>query len=246
MAVYEVNDIQQTEDEEIAEDSEGYGSGFVVTHRSKLKWEWFTQPLTAHLFEFLILSANYKAKQWQGITINRGQCITSISSICEKTGLTARQARTSLKRLESTGEIKVKTTNRFTMVTVCNYSKYQLTEKQSDKQTTNKRQTNDKQTTTTNKGNKGNKENNKDNTIELPEWLDGTLWNDYLEMRKSIKKPATLKAQKIAINKLVEFKEQGSNPNAIVEQSIMNSWQGLFPLKEQQVKQPERRLGKEW
>jgi hypothetical protein len=193
------------------------------------------------------MKATYKEHEvlvgYQKVLLQPGQFVFGRKVASKETRLSERTIRTCLEKLKSMQNLTIKTTNKFSIISIVNWDNYQ---NETTSKTTNKRPANDQQTTTNNKGNKGNKENNKDNTIELPEWLDGTLWNDYLEMRKSIKKPATLKAQKIAINKLVEFKEQGSNPNAIVEQSIMNSWQGLFPLKEQQVKQPERRLGKEW
>lgn len=63
---------------------------------------------------------------------------------------------------------------------------------------------------------------------------------DYLEMRKQIKKTMTEKAVDLAIKKLSElaavpFSDSMDNDLAIqiLNQSVMNSWQGLFPLKEQ-------------
>lgn len=65
---------------------------------------------------------------------------------------------------------------------------------------------------------------------------------DYLEMRKQIKKPMTDRAIELAIKKLEElsalpFSEGMDNDLAIqiLNQSVMNSWQGLFPLKEQKI-----------
>lgn len=65
---------------------------------------------------------------------------------------------------------------------------------------------------------------------------------DYLEMRKQIKKPMTDRAVELAIKKLEElsvlpFSESMDNDLAIkiLNQSVMNSWQGLFPLKEQKT-----------
>jgi len=65
---------------------------------------------------------------------------------------------------------------------------------------------------------------------------------DYLEMRKQIKKPMTEKAVGLAIKKLEElsalpFSDDIDNDLAIqiLNQSVMNSWQGLFPLKEQKT-----------
>lgn len=65
---------------------------------------------------------------------------------------------------------------------------------------------------------------------------------DYLEMRKQIKKPMTERAVELAIKKLEELSAlpfSGGMDNdlaiQILNQSIMNRWQGLFPLKEQKT-----------
>lgn len=65
---------------------------------------------------------------------------------------------------------------------------------------------------------------------------------DYLEMRKQIKKPMTEKAADLAIKKLYElatvpFSDSMDKDLAIriLNQSTMNSWQGLFPVKEQKI-----------
>jgi hypothetical protein len=78
---------------------------------------------------------------------------------------------------------------------------------------------------------------------------------DYVEMRKRIKKPmATERAITLAKNKLQDL-SKGDNEKAIqiLEQSIMNSWQGLFPLKQDGKKQSnfftangERDILSEW
>lgn len=65
---------------------------------------------------------------------------------------------------------------------------------------------------------------------------------DYLEMRKQIKKPMTERAIELAMKKLEELSAlpfSGGMDNdlaiRILNQSVMNSWQGLFPLKEQKT-----------
>lgn len=59
-------------------------------------------------------------------------------------------------------------------------------------------------------------------------------FTDYVEMRKQIKKPMTEKAIDLAMRKLEEL-SKGDNDIAvqILDQSVLNSWQGLFPLKEE-------------
>ena len=47
-------------------------------------------------------------------------------------------------------------------------------------------------------------------------------------MRKSIKKPLSEKACKIALGKLEDLKSQGENVSEVLKQSTFNNWQGLF------------------
>ena len=50
-------------------------------------------------------------------------------------------------------------------------------------------------------------------------------------MRKSIKKPITDSAVPLAVSKLDKLRAAGSDPRAVLEQSTLNSWQGLFEVK---------------
>lgn len=143
-------------------------NGWIKIHRKILDWEWFSCSSTFHLFVYLLLKANMEDKQWRGIVIKRGQLVTSIASICKDTNLTTQQARTSLNRLKSTNEITIKTTNRFTLVTICKYESYQHledTEQQTEQQTTqqsNNKQITNKQQQHKNNKNIRNKEDNKE------------------------------------------------------------------------------------
>jgi hypothetical protein len=64
--------------------------------------------------------------------------------------------------------------------------------------------------------------------FSLPEWVPKELWDGFLEMRKAIKKPATDRAQRLLLNKLSTLQAAGFPPDRVLEQSIINSWQGLF------------------
>lgn len=55
---------------------------------------------------------------------------------------------------------------------------------------------------------------------------------DYVQMRKKIKKPLTNRAIELVFRKLDELASTDHEKVAIVNQSIMNSWQGLFPIKD--------------
>lgn len=62
---------------------------------------------------------------------------------------------------------------------------------------------------------------------------------DYAEMRKKIRKPMTDRAVTLAKNKIakyaaIPFSDEINKTQAIkiLEQSVLNSWQGIFPLKD--------------
>lgn len=70
------------------------------------------------------------------------------------------------------------------------------------------------------------------NTIYiLPDWIDKKTWDDFLEMRKKNRVISTDRAKELIIKKLEKLKAEGNNPNEVLEQSIVNNWKGVFPLK---------------
>lgn len=62
-----------------------------------------------------------------------------------------------------------------------------------------------------------------------PELLEA--FNDFLAMRKKIKKPATERAVKLLLSKLEKMSDNEQERIAIIDQSIINCWQDLYPLK---------------
>jgi len=81
------------------------------------------------------------------------------------------------------------------------------------------------------------KKGKKEVEIILPEYINSELWNAYVEMRKKIKKPLTKYAIKLALNKLEKLRQEGEDPNQVLEQSILHCWQGLFPVKNKPLHQ---------
>jgi uncharacterized protein YdaU (DUF1376 family) len=65
----------------------------------------------------------------------------------------------------------------------------------------------------------------------VPDWVPKEAWEHYEEMRRRIRKPMTDQARKWGLAKLAGLKAHGNDPTAVLEQSVFNSWQGLFPLK---------------
>jgi len=132
--------------------------GWIKLHRKFLKWEWFNDNNMVMIFIYLLLKANFESNKWKGIDVKRGQLITSLNSLSQQTGISLQSIRTVLKRLKSTNEITIKSTNKYSIITICNYDSYQFTEydtnNQTNSQLTNDQQTTNSQLTTDNKENK--------------------------------------------------------------------------------------------
>jgi len=56
-------------------------------------------------------------------------------------------------------------------------------------------------------------------------------WRGFVDMRKAKKKPLTEYAAKKILNKLDALASDDETKAAILDQSIVNCWQGVFPLK---------------
>lgn len=141
--------------------------GFIVIYRDILSWEWYTDVNTAHLFVHCILKANHTDANWRGVEIKRGSFITSLQSLSTETGLTVKQVRNSLEKLEKTGEVANCSTSKYRIITVKNYDMYQNEGKQKGKQEgkvrankrANKGQGEGKQRATNNNDNNKNNDN---------------------------------------------------------------------------------------
>lgn len=100
-------------------------TGFIKLYRSFLEWEWYTDGNTMRLFLHCILKANYHDRRWQGIDIPKGSFVTSTRALTRELKLTHQITRTSLSKLENSGEINTRATQQNTIIEVVNYAKYQ-------------------------------------------------------------------------------------------------------------------------
>lgn len=99
--------------------------GWVKIHSKILKWEWYTDTVTKVVFLHCLLRANFDERDWRGIEIERGSFISTIAALAGELSLTPFQVRSALEKLKKTGEITIKTTNKFSIITISNYESYQ-------------------------------------------------------------------------------------------------------------------------
>ena len=60
---------------------------------------------------------------------------------------------------------------------------------------------------------------------------------DFIKMRKTIRKPLTTKGLELTIQKVNKYSAKKEEQILILNNSIINSWQGVFPLKPEDKKQ---------
>ena len=223
---------------------ENKDKGFIKIYRSMLDWGWYSDANTMRVFLHLLLKANFRETEYQGMIIPIGSTVVGLCALAEQLKLSVQNIRTALKNLKKTGEIEIKSTNKFSIVNIVKYSDYQELDK-ANQQTTNKQLTNNQQTTnkqlTTSKECKECKECK---NIIMPLIFENEkfreIWETYREHRKEIKHKLTPKAEQMALNKLAKMAKNVEDAIAIVEQSIANGWQGLFPLKNNQYNRKQQ------
>lgn len=126
--------------------------GYIKIWRKTLDSPIFSNPHCLILSIYLLIKANYKETRFifnkQEITINRGQCIVGRKALSIETGLSEQVIRSTLTILKNTQFLTIQATNRFSIITICNYETYQSNENEDNQQITNKQPTDNQQITT--------------------------------------------------------------------------------------------------
>ena len=171
------------------------------------------------VFLYFLTHAAQKPRFDRGVRLECGQVIVTMDEVCEATGLTAREYRTAISKLikdkQTTNErqtIDKRTTNKFSIITICNFDSYILMKKgerqTNDKRTTNERQTNDKQPTSQPNPPKNppfiqkEKENEKENLSPTP-----PIKEKDKEKEKASPQPSLRKKEKDSLSESGKTKE---------------------------------------
>lgn len=132
--------------------------GFMFISREKIDdFEWSNNPNVFYVFFKLLFKASYKDKKWEGVDIKRGQLVTGRVALSKELNVSEQVIRTCLDKLTKTGYINQQTTNRYTIITICNYDSWQVLPKTNNQQPTSEPTNN--QPTDNHYINKYNKEN---------------------------------------------------------------------------------------
>lgn len=112
--------------------------GYIKLHRKFTEWKWYHDPNTARVFLHLLLTASWEESEYRGYKIKPGQVVTGRKKLAKELKLSEKAIRTALEHLKSTNEVAIKTTNKFSIITVVNWRKYQLGESEPANKRANK------------------------------------------------------------------------------------------------------------
>lgn len=84
------------------------------------------RPFTRYeAWEDLVMLANWKTNEWEGMIIARGEYVTSQSKLCSRWRWSRQGLRTFLRGLKRATKVTITTTKTLTKITICNYERYQ-------------------------------------------------------------------------------------------------------------------------
>lgn len=119
-------------------------NGYMRISRKIENWGWYRDSNTFRVFFHLLLKAQYQdGADYMGLPLKRGQVVMGRKKLSADLGISEQSVRTSLERLSKSQEITIKSTNRFSIITICNYDSWQGDTLSSNQQT-NQQLTNDK------------------------------------------------------------------------------------------------------
>lgn len=191
---------------------------FVKIHRKITDWEWYTDANTYRLFTHLLYKANYKTNRWMGIDILPGQLVMGRKELARQLKLSEQEIRTSISKLKSTSEITIKSTNKYSIVTICKWEDYQVSAK--DDQPTDQptdQQSSNQQSTTLKEREEVKEEKNEGKRTKTPPSLSEI--ESYFS-EKIIEKGLALNATKEAI----KFQSFYDSKNWMVGKNKMTKW----------------------
>lgn len=210
--------------------------GYIKLFRSLMGKGYYKSSAHVHLWLHLLLRASYQEREFlfggKLHNLKPGQFITGRKSLSADTGIAESKCERILKCFEIEQQIEQQKTNKFRIISICNWDIYQGSEHQNEQPVDSGWTAGEQPLDTIKKGKKEIKEKKKPTAIfVLPEWVPVEPWRAYLAMRVKIRRPLT--DYQMAVDKLRTIMNSGGgSAEDILNQSVFNSWQGLFPKKQ--------------
>lgn len=220
-------------------------SGFMKLHRTFLEWEWYDDADTKTVFLHLLLTANWKDSRYRGHEVKAGSLVCGRKALSSRLNMSESKIRTCLDRLKSTQEITIKTTNKFSVLTLVKWGVYQGIEEESTIKIANNSPTTRQQLATSKEGKKERSKDKEDISLETKERMKRVLkglegeWYEFIEIRKRKKAVSSNTSLKLILNKLENCSFEVKKK--MLENSIENDWKSIYPLNDFALKKENQK-----
>ena len=221
--------------------------GYVKLWRRSIDNGWLQNHLLWSFWCWCLLKASHKQKEitvgFQRVVLEPGQFVFGRNNAAKELRASPQNIRTCVQTLTKTQNLTIKSTNKFSIISIINWDSYQQDENKINHQvnkplTSNQPATNHKQECKALKN-----EKNKEKIIvsaytppsgdELQSnghaWIDAAAWDEWVEHLKQKKCKPTELAIKKQLALLFAHKSIHRN---IIEKSITSNYQGLFAPKQ--------------
>lgn len=100
-------------------------NSWIKLPRMFMNWQWYQNTNMVHLYLYLLLNANIENKLYFGISIQRGECLVSLSTLSRDTGISRDSLKRYLKKLKDTKEISYKKLSKGRIIVLLDFDKFQ-------------------------------------------------------------------------------------------------------------------------
>lgn len=231
--------------------------------------EIFSNPIWKNVLKFRLFFYMYgnavymeAGKDYGSIHVNRGQILKSYRKLQEALEYienhavkqySLSQIKRAVDELEQEGRITKSETELGTLFTICNYEQYQgfgrfatdsIEQRKNTERTLKEHCWNNKKKDNNDKKEKKDIYSDSISDFTSDSDLIRTV-DDFIDMRKKIRKPLTERGLQLMLKRLAKLSTDKDTQIRILEQSIMNNWQGVFPLKEERTEERKTEI-EEW
>lgn len=205
--------------------------GYIKLARCLLENQLFQNEKLLKVWIWCLLKASHKGyEQLVGlkkIQLESGQFIFGREKAAQELNMPQSTVWRLMQFLKDNESLDIKTNNKYSLVTLVNWSLYQVEPEKLDNKM-DSRWTTDGQQMDTNKNVKNDK-----NDYILCYTSNGALIEaikEFIKMRNKIKKPLTDRALTMMLNKLDKLATTDEEKTEILNQSILKCWQDIYKI----------------
>lgn len=211
--------------------------GWIALYRQiENHWLWDDKPFSkGQAWIDLLLQANHDESKFllgnDLILLKKGTFLTSELKLMERWGWGKGKTRAFLDLLQKDNMIVKQTDRRKTVINIVNYERF------SNFENFNIPQTDHLRTTVGPQADTNNNDNNYNNIYIIQDQTLKTVFEQFVDFRKSIKKPLSKKGIPFIIEKLNSITSDTAEQCEILKQSIRNGWRDVYPLKKEKTEE---------